>query len=461
MKILMRGRKGASQDVEINEVMVVLSDGGNNAGCPPVLQAANAAKGQGILLITICVGADCDAALMRQVASSPRYYFQIEDMGSLGEVFRRIQEIVTSIVLKRMTVKDVLPDNMRYVDGSADPEPKSISPNQDVLTWETSHVPVEGVTFTFKVEPLEAGYWPTNLEASLTFLDNKNRQGEKMFPVPWVNVLQPEVLATAVTPTFTPTFTPSPTGTTPPSPTPTPTPTVTPTPRPKPIYLPILVWHTCRPEAWYSDVALVLDISTSMNLLTTAGRPKLQAILEGAKWFATGLRLEPDTNGEHDQMAVAGFNATGWIEQGLTNNLHAINTAIDRLPAKQRVFTRLDLAMQTGVAATNGSAHRAENKKVIIMLTDGKPTMVPRAEDGTMETAVLRAADAAKTDGNLVYTIGVGVDLNHDLLVAMASAPDMAYFEPDAEQIKPIFEQIHGDLVTCPDDRSGWAGSWP
>ena len=40
------------------------------------LQQASSVKGQGVLLATVCVSNACDDACMRQIASSPRYFFQ-------------------------------------------------------------------------------------------------------------------------------------------------------------------------------------------------------------------------------------------------------------------------------------------------------------------------------------------------------------------------------------------------
>jgi Ca-activated chloride channel homolog len=473
MKELLKARRDVPKGSDISEVMVVLSDGGNNAGCTPVLQAAGAAKGQGVLLITICVGGDCDAACMRQCATSAKYYFKVEDAGGLLAVFDRIRLEIQTIALKKLTVKDVLPDNMRYVEGSAEPPPKTISTNADVLEWETNFVGVSGVTFTLQVEPQQPGYWPTNVEASLTFVDNKQGSGSGTFTIPWVMVLQPDPIPTRTLPPPTSTLTLTPTPTKKPTPTPTgtvpPTPTPIPPPRRKPIYLPILVWHPCVAENWYSDVALVLDLSTSMTHPTSLGRSKIAATLEAAKYFVDGMQhLLPDAQGRHEQVAIVGFNASAWTEQALTSDKAAADAAIDRLPAKMLQFTRLDLAMTEAAAATGGPDHLAANKKVIILMTDGLPNQVPYAPDGTMETTVLNAATVANQDGNLVYTIGVGnpnaADLadriDPALLMAMATTPTMYYYQPDAEQLKQVYSEIYGTLG-CPKTRYAWPGVWP
>ncbi len=461
LKVLVRGRGGGASAGNIHEVMVVLSDGGNNAGCPPVLQAANQAKNQGVLMITICVGSGCDAQCMRQAASSPRYFFQVQNAGQLKQVFQQIRDELRNIILKKLTITDTLPDNMRYVPDSAEPEPDTMTPAGDKLTWDTNFVPKDGVTITFEVEPLEPGYWPTNVEARGDFKDNLNRDGSFIYGVPWVTVLRPDAIPTPTEPppppTATPTFTPGPTVT------PTPTPTNTPTPRPLPIYLPILVWHPCEPSFYYSDVALVLDISTSMNRPTRTGRSKLAATMEKAKAFVDRMRFTPDRDGRHDQVAIVGFNRDAWIQQALSNDRQALHRAIERLPNRQEEFTRLDLALEFGSKAVEAPRHQPLNTKVIVLLTDGLPNQVPYdPEDGTMETTVLKKAQAAKLLGARLYTIAIGApdDTNPELLKGVASEESLYYYEPDPEDLDRVYSEIVGTFG-CPRSRLEYDSVWP
>lgn len=59
-KCFNQGRRLAPAYLDISEVMVLFTDGRNEAGCPPVLRASDEAKKQGVLSITVCVGDDCD-----------------------------------------------------------------------------------------------------------------------------------------------------------------------------------------------------------------------------------------------------------------------------------------------------------------------------------------------------------------------------------------------------------------
>jgi len=469
LRVLMQGRGDVSRK-ELTEVMVVLSDGGNNAGCSPVLSAARKARGQGVLLISVCVGNDCDEQCMRQVASAPRYYFRAENAGQLQAVFERIKNRILQINLRKLTVVDTLPDWMEFIPGSADPPQTAPDDPDQWLKWEDVYVPADGVTYAFKVRPLRTGYMPTNAGATGTLVDNKGRTRSWDFQIPWVTVLQPEPLSTAATPPPKPTFTPGPTITPSPTPTITPSPTPTPTPRPKPIYLPILLKERCEPTSYYADISLVLDMSTSMNWPTDSGRPKLEAVIESAQAFVAPLDMTPDENGRSYQVAIVGFNSTAWIQAPLSNDKGDALKAIDDLRGRQGQGTRLDLAFYRGNEALDPARRIPGNTAVMIVLTDGLPNTVPYdPEDGMMETTVLKAAQAAKDAGIKVFTIGVGKDdptaplleqINAALLRACASTADMFYHEPDAEKLQEIYDQISGQIDPCP-GRHDWGTPWP
>jgi Mg-chelatase subunit ChlD len=349
---------------------------------------------------------------------------------------------------------------MRYVDGSAEPEPKSVAALGGLVEWQVNNVPTSGITFTLEVEPLEAGFWPTNAQATGTFIDNKDREGQVGFNVPWVTVLKAEPYPTPTAPPELPTATPTATASATPSPTPTDPPE--PPPEPEPVYLPIAVVHPCQDVELYADVVLVMDVSTSMNWPTRDSRPKLAASVEAAKLFAAQMRFVPDATGECDRMAVVGFNRRAWLEQPLTNDEAAVIRALDRLSDRQAEFTRLDLAIATGTDALLSADPRPANTRVLVLLTDGLPNQVPYADDGTMATTVKMHADSAKAEGIRIYTIGVGDPghIDESLLKAVASDPYMYFHEPDAEDLRRAYDEIAGTL-RCPRSRSGWPGPWP
>ncbi len=455
MQILRRGRREVNEEA-LREAMVVFSDGQSVADtCRAAKRAASRAKGEGVLLMSVCVGCPCYEECIRQLASSPRYYVTTYQIGHLVQPILSMHDDPLELAVKVMTVTDVLPKNVRYVAGSAHPAPKYVSPEGDVLEWEAGYVPTDGLTYTYEVEPLEVGPHDTNIEAIGNFTDNRNGVGRFSFPVPSVLVLRPDPPTTPRTPPPTTTATAVPSV--------TPRPTATPTLRPKPIYIPVTVHHPCVPENYYSDVALVLDMSTSMDRLTRAGRTKRDATIYTSKLFVDMMSLEPDEFGRHDQVAIVGFNRSAWIEAPLTKNHDSIYDGLNRLPARRAEFTRLDLALAAGKLALQSPTRRAENTPVIVLLTDGLPNQVPYDPvDGSMETTVLKEAMAAKLKGIRVYAIAIGApgDTSEDLLQAIATNPSLYYYEPDPEDLERVYSEIVGTFG-CPLSRLEWQGAWP
>ena len=477
LKVLADGRKGLGDDVEPNEVMIVVSDGQNNTGCDSVKSAARRARGQGVLVITVCVGGGCDAQCMRECASSARYFFEVDNAGQLVNIFDKLRDTVTQVTLRRLTVVDTIPANMELIDDSDDP-PAEVSSDKKTLKWEFQSVAKDGVVLTFKLRPLEVGYHPTNTEAVAEFTDNQNKSGQSIFRVPYVTVFQPVQIPAPSEPPPTTTVPPTPTPTNTsfaPTNTPTPTPTNTPTPRPKPIYLPLIISEKCLDTMTYkyADVALVLDISTSMDRPTETGRSKQKAVLEAAKFFMTQLDFTPNQFGQYDQMSIAWFNDNAAIEQPLTNDAASLVRAIDNLPKRRGEGTRLDKAFQIGMQALPDDLRKKgqgrtfpngtlvpDNMPVVIMLTDGLPNRVPFGAGSSepqcpnQECTVIKYASQAKDSGITVYTIGVGrpdapnlVDRVHaELLRECATRPEMSFITPSAEQVEGIYGQIHAEF---------------
>lgn len=249
---------------------------------------------------------------------------------------------------------------------------------------------------------------------------------------------------TAPSPMPSPTATPTPGATSTPVGVPTANPTRTSSSTQHGLFLPLLLREHCK-EYWaYPDIVLVVDVSRSTARSTRNGRTELSAAQDTLKSFIHELDLSPDELGQHSQVAVVGFNARAWIAQDLTNDSLKIEAAVDGLTSRVADLTRLDLAFDRGTQVLKGPQHQVGNTPVIILLTDGLPDAVPRAEDGSMDTTVIRAAAKAKAVGIKVYTIAVGApeDTNRQLLAQCATTAADFYYTPDAEDLHTIYTEI-------------------
>ncbi len=231
------------------------------------------------------------------------------------------------------------------------------------------------------------------------------------------------------TPTFTPTITPTPA--------PTDTPEPTPTSRPSTLYLPILLkTEPCIPGSRNADVALVLDTSGSMSGTTSAGGPtKLDAARDAAREFLTQMVVG------RDQAALIQFNNEALVLEPLSGDIATVSAGLDRLT--QAIGTRIDLALQTAQAELTGPARKPENNPVLILLTDGEPT-------GITPDEVRAAAETAKSAGILVFTIGLGQEVDQDLLRDVATRPEWYFYAPDTGDLAAIYEKIAYEIPCKP-----------
>lgn len=268
----------------------------------------------------------------------------------------------------------------------------------------------------------------------------------------------PTVPAATATTSPSATSSPSATLTATASATASPTVTLTPTPGHYRIYLPFAERLLCRPESVFTDVVLVLDMSTSMYRETRGGRSKHAAALDAARAFVAQMKLEPNAYGARDRVAVVGFNDRAWTEIGLSGDRAAVLAALDRLPSRIEQGTRIDLALVEGQDTAARGPRLGNNQPVMILLTDGLPNRVPfgpgsiAPECPNQECTVLRRAASAKAAGTRIFSIGLGEtdDVLDQLLGAVASSRADYYFAPDGEDLADIYRGIAGRLTECP-----------
>jgi Mg-chelatase subunit ChlD len=231
---------------------------------------------------------------------------------------------------------------------------------------------------------------------------------------------------------------------------------------PVPIYLPIVVKEECTDRTQHADIAIVIDVSTSMDRPSASGLRKMEAAQAAVRSFLGTMQGTAGSVGA-DQVALVGFNDDWWLEQGLTADRAALEAAIERLPARMAQGTRLDLAVAGGLAALASPARNPANVPVLVLLTDGLPNRVPTpAAGGSQEDTVLAMARRARDQGVRLFTVGLGerTDIDGTLLSAMATAPELYFYAPDAEELADIYAQI-AYTIACPGGRHDWSRPWP
>lgn len=124
-------------------------------------------------------------------------------------------------------------------------------------------------------------------------------------------------------------------------------------------------------------------------------------------------------------------------------------------------ITNIGGGMDKAIDELTSQRARSAASKVIVLLTDGKPNVdqYNRSVGNNAPSALGWAqdrADAAKEQHMSIFTVGVGGDVDEDLLTEMASSPDNYYYadnspDPDnggqpyyVKQLKDIFKTLGG-----------------
>jgi Mg-chelatase subunit ChlD len=249
------------------------------------------------------------------------------------------------------------------------------------------------------------------------------------------SALTPTTASTTPSPTLTASSTPSapstPTATSTSLP-PTGTPSATHDPLPHRAWLPIALNVACRTEQTKADVVLLIDASTSMRELDGAVA-KIDAARRAAHELIELLQLG------RDRAAVIEFHSVPHLIVPLTANAGALHEAVDAIATA--TGTRIDLALDAAAEELRVAARRG-SVRVVLLMTDGRP-----AAGGT--EAVLAQATALKQEGTVIYVVGLGADVDADLLRRVASRPDTYLQAPTAGELGLAFREI-GAQIPCP-----------
>jgi Mg-chelatase subunit ChlD len=380
----------------------------------------------------------CDRKKMFDLATKSEYVIESRTTAPVIALYENELAPLSSLQVDTLAVRDELMDNMSLLPASVSPPTVTIT--GQLIEWPVTQ-PTFPLTFTYRVEPLDFGLLPVSLQGEATWVDSLTSPGR--VPLPPVSI---DVIAPTATPTSTPTDTSTPTPTHTPTltptftPTPTATATATATPKPKPLFLPILLKvpaPPCKPSTQTVDVALVIDTSSSMLLPTQQGGiQKLQAAIDAAIGLVQSLKA-------HDQTTVVAFNEGAYMRSTLTADKATTIAALQGLPATSHTGTSIDQGLNMARAELIGPRHSTRNHQALVLLTDGEQN--PEIGD----QAVRDAADAAKSEGIKIVTIGLGATVDVDLLTEIATSPEYFHYAPNAEDLQEIYREI-AEEIPCP-----------
>ncbi|MCU0914166.1 MAG: VWA domain-containing protein [Planctomycetes bacterium] len=171
-------------------------------------------------------------------------------------------------------------------------------------------------------------------------------------------------------------------------------------------------------------VSLALDYSGSMSPAA------IQALETAAKGFVEVLR--PGDCGE-----IIKFAKGVEVMQEYTDDRPALLGAVQRATTLERSATALYDAIDRALSDT---AERPSGKAVIV-LSDGR--------DNHSQQSATAVIAHARAEGIPIFTIGLGDEIDQDVLIAIASQTGGIYYSaPTAHDLVAVYEKIAGTLKT-------------
>jgi Ca-activated chloride channel family protein len=170
------------------------------------------------------------------------------------------------------------------------------------------------------------------------------------------------------------------------------------------------------------SIVMVLDQSGSMK------KAAAEAVA-AAKSFASALRPE-------DALGILRFSDTTVLAQDLSTNRAACLSALDEYTAKGGT------ALYDAVQAALARLRRVEGRRVVVVFTDGRDEN--NAGNGPGSVVALGAVmDELRQSGALVYSIGLGTNVDREVLERFATASGgEAYFPETVETLAGDYARI-------------------
>ena len=419
------------KDRNRKKVVLLISDGG--------FCERNLRRGidKDISIVTLAAGRGIYTRRMRDIATENEYVLDL-NARALKEVmfiYNRDFRDVRPVSMTRLEMRDEPSDVVGFIPGSVAPPETGM--DGATIRWNLSPPP-EVFTRTYEIKPKAIGVHKVSAFSEIDWLDTEGRTAILDFPDIDVSVYDVE----PPTPTDVPTAVPP----TPTEPLPTPTNAVV---ELVPAYFPIALKEEeppkCTPQQEKADIVLIVDTSTSMFDTTTPGGPrKIEAAISAGKNLADLLTLPGAA--DQDQAAVIAFNDSATTLLGMSTDRASIKSALDALIGTSAKGTRIDRGLAEGLTEMRAGG-RTGTTKSIILVTDGKQV----DEDGTSTAAVLATADDIKAGGIVLFTVGLGSDVDEDLLRDAATSPDHYKAAPDAAMLEAIYRVI-ARSIPCASD---------
>jgi Mg-chelatase subunit ChlD len=194
-----------------------------------------------------------------------------------------------------------------------------------------------------------------------------------------------------------------------------------------------------------ADTMLIIDTSGSMNDQAGSSGTKLSNAKSAATNFVNLLSGQAN-----NRVGLVNFAATAKLDSPLTSIFSNVTSQINSLSANGSTCLQCAIDKTSQEITTD---KRATIKNAIIILTDGDANAIEgnnsQVSEATADQAALAAAqNAYKTNGTVIYTIGLGQDVDSTFLKQLAlSTGGQYYFSPTTDQLNSIYSQLQQILA--------------
>lgn len=198
---------------------------------------------------------------------------------------------------------------------------------------------------------------------------------------------------------------------------------------------PLPIAKTVRSCEIPTDVLVAIDLSGSMA--DDGGDPPepITSVLSAAERFISRL-------GSSDQVGVITFATNAAVVRPLSNDRTLAQSAVANLSigsSAERAYTNTGEAFTRAAEEFVTTRHDANARKVLVLLTDGLPTTNEALDPEAY--AIAQAKDLKNMDVE-IYTIGLGENVNFELVQELASDTDNAYQVLSNADIDRIYQTI-------------------
>jgi Mg-chelatase subunit ChlD len=187
------------------------------------------------------------------------------------------------------------------------------------------------------------------------------------------------------------------------------------------------------------DVAVVMDTSGSMNNDGLNPPEPLSTAKRAAAAFIQTLGLD-------DYVGVVTFATKGAVVQTPTNDFALASKALASiaiLPEEEQGVTNIGEGIARAREILPKMVEGGQRSHAMIVLTDG---LANAPDEPGGEVFATAEANRAKEEGIVMYTIGLGEEVNRTFLSNMASRPTQAYFAAESAELLRIYEDISNSL---------------